>query len=56
MDKLNEESRRLMEIVDEVNGRISTLAASSEEIAASAAMVGDIANNLKEDFDAIASM
>lgn len=48
MEGLSKESTRLMEIVDEVNGRISNLAASTEEIAASAAMVGEVSDDLKE--------
>ncbi len=56
MNKLNDEAVNLMNIVDDVNRRISTLASSSEEIAASATMVGDIANDLKEKFDVITSM
>lgn len=53
MEVLGHESERLMEIVDEVNGRIATLAASTEEIAASAVMVGDIADSLRRQFDLI---
>ncbi len=54
MDKLNEEANNLMNIVDDVNRRISMLASSSEEIAASAITVGDIASDLKEKFETIA--
>lgn len=56
MEVLGHESERLMEIVDEVNGRIATLAASTEEIAASAVMVGDIADSLHEQFESISRM
>lgn len=56
MNKLNDEAVNLMNIVDDVNRRISTLASSSEEIAASATMVGDIAHDLKEKFDVITSL
>lgn len=56
MNKLNDEAVNLMNIVDDVNRRISTLASSSEEIAASATMVGDIANDLKEKFDVITAL
>lgn len=54
IDKLNEEANNLMNIVDDVNRRISMLASSSEEIAASAITVGDIASDLKEKFETIA--
>ncbi len=47
---LSAEAEKLMEIVDTVNGRISNLAASSEEIAASAGIVSEISDNLKEKF------
>jgi methyl-accepting chemotaxis protein len=54
MDALSGEAEKLMQIVDEVNGRITTLAASTEEIAASTDMVNEITNDLKEKFDTIA--
>ena len=56
LNKLNDEAVNLMNIVDDVNRRISMLASSSEEIAASATMVGDIANDLKEKFVVITSL
>lgn len=56
MNKLNDEAVNLMNIVDDVNKRISTLASSSEEIAASAVMVGDIASDLKEKFTVITAL
>mgnify|MGYP000761861066 FL=1 len=40
-----------MEIVDDVNGRISNLAASTEEIAASASMIGEVSDELKNKFE-----
>lgn len=54
MDALNGEAEKLMQIVDDVNGRITNLAASTEEIAASTDMVNEITNDLKEKFDMIA--
>lgn len=53
MDKLTKEADRLMEIVDEVNERIANLAASTEEIAASATMVGEVSDTLKQRFEAL---
>lgn len=53
MDRLTENSQKLMEVVDDVNGRISNLAASTEEIAASATAVGQIADELREKFEKI---
>lgn len=54
MDALSSEAEKLMEIVDEVNRRITTLAASTEEIAASTDMVNEVTNDLKEKFNTIA--
>lgn len=56
MDQLNEESKKLMDIVDEVNNRISSLASSSEEIAASTTLISEIADDLKEKLGAITSL
>ena len=56
MDKLAEESKHLMEIVDEVNERISNLAASTQEIAASATMIGEISDELKGKFEELNRM
>ena len=56
MDKLAEESNHLMEIVDEVNERISNLAASTQEIAASATMIGEVSDELKEKFEELNRM
>lgn len=53
MSKLTENSQKLMAVVDDVNGRISNLAASTEEIAASAAVIGQIANELHDKFERI---
>ena len=56
MNVLTGETKRLMKIVDEVNDRINNLAASTEEIAASAAMVSEISEDLKSKFDRIKNM
>lgn len=53
INALNNEAEKLIKIVDEVNGRITTLAASTEEIAASTDAVNEIANDLKAMFEAI---
>lgn len=55
MDKLNEGAQKLMQVVDEVNRRITTLASSSEEIAASTVVISDISNDLKRKFESITS-
>lgn len=51
MDKLAGESQHLIHIVDEVNERISNLAASTQEIAASATMIGEVSDELKGKFE-----
>jgi len=51
MDTLVNEADHLIGIVDKVNERIGNLAASAEEIAASAVMVGEVADHLKEKFE-----
>ncbi len=56
MDNLITESNHLMEIVDQVNGRISNLAASTEEIAASATMVGEVVDDLKSRFESLRNL
>lgn len=50
MEVLSKDADKLMAVVDEVNERISNLAASTEEIAASATMIGEVADELKEKF------
>ncbi len=50
MDSLRMEAAHLMEIVDNVNIRITNLAASTEEIAASTSIIGNLADNLKVKF------
>lgn len=56
MDRLAEESGHLIQIVDEVNERISNLAASTQEIAASATMIGEVSDELKEKFEELNRM
>ena len=56
MDQLAEASGHLMEIVDEVNERISSLAASTQEIAASATMIGKVSDELKGKFEELNRM
>lgn len=56
MEVLSEESEKLMRIVDEVNERINNLAASTEEIAASATMVGEVSEELKGRFEKLDQM
>lgn len=56
LQRITEESDRLMRIVDEVNERITTLAASTEEIAASASMAGSMSEDLKERFDILRNL
>jgi len=53
MTKLMESSENLMKVVDNVNERITNLAASTEEIAASATMIGQVASELRDKFDRI---
>ncbi len=45
---LLEDAEKLIEIIDSVNLRVTNLAASTEEIAASADMVSNVSSNLKE--------
>ena len=56
MEKLTEDSRKLIDIVDTVNAKIINLTASTEEISASAAVVGDVAKELQRKFDDINEM
>ena len=53
MTRLRENADNLMKVVDNVNERITSLAASTEEIAASATMVGQVASELHDKFDKI---
>ncbi len=54
--RLMESSDNLIQIVDNVNERISNLAASTEEIAASATMIGQVASELHNKFDRIKAL
>ena len=56
MNRLAEESEHLIQIVDEVNERISNLAASTQEIAASATMIGEVSDELKDKFEELNQM
>lgn len=56
MTKLMESSENLMKVVDNVNERITNLAASTEEIAASATMIGQVASELHSKFDTISAL
>ena len=53
MDQLVYNSQNLMQVVDTVNERISSLAASTEEIASSAVIIGQIASELHNKFEKI---
>lgn len=55
ISNLNLETEKLIQVVDDVNERISNLAASSQEIAASAALVNEISNSLKSKFEYISN-
>lgn len=56
MDKLNEESYNLIRIVDAVNEKIGTLAASTEKIAESTIVAGEVSNALKSKFEKILNL
>jgi methyl-accepting chemotaxis protein len=56
MTRLRENADNLMKVVDNVNERITNLAASTEEIAASATMVGQVASELHDKFDKIRAL
>lgn len=56
MKRLMENSESLMKVVDNVNERISNLASSTEEIAMSATMVGQVASKLHSKFDTISTL
>ena len=53
INNLAEEADKLIEIVDKVNERIQILAVSTEEIAASATVVGEASDKLKNKFDTL---
>lgn len=56
IEKLLEESEHLVEIVNEVNGRMMTLAASTEEIAASTDTVTELSSDLKSKAASLTTM
>lgn len=56
IEKLLEESEHLMEIVNDVNGRMMTLAASTEEIAASTDAVTELSSDLKSKAASLTTM
>ena len=56
INRLVQNSENLMKVVDDVNERITNLAASTEEIAASATMIGQVASELHDKFDRINSL
>lgn len=56
IEKLLEESEHLVEIVNEVNGRMMTLAASTEEIAASTDTVQGLSSDLKSKAASLTTM
>ena len=51
---LNSEAEKLLEVVDGVKDRITSLASSSEEMAASTVMISNIADDLKRKIETIA--
>lgn len=53
--ELLENAEKLIEIIDSVNVRVTNLAASTEEIAASADMVSNVSSNLKDKLAALTS-
>lgn len=56
MKELIDKSEKLITIVDGVNERISNLAASTEEIAASATMISEVSDELKDKFEVLRNM
>ncbi len=53
MEQVKAEAAQLMKVVDDVNARIMNLAASTEEIASSATVIGELAENLQDKFEVI---
>lgn len=53
MQLLTDEANKLVKIIDDVNQRISNLAASTQEIAASTTLIGNISNQLQFMFEEI---
>lgn len=56
MNRLMENSQNLMKVVDDVNERINNLAASTQEIAASTTIIGEVASDLHNKFDKISAL
>lgn len=56
MERLIQNSENLMHVVDDVNQRITNLAASTEEIAASAAIIGKVTGQLRDKFEMIRTL
>ncbi len=56
MDRLVHNSEDLMSVVDDVNMRITNLAASTEEIAASASVISGVADELHQKFEKIKAL
>jgi len=56
MTKLMESSENLIKVVDNVNERITNLASSTQEIASSAEMIGQVASELHTKFDRISAL
>lgn len=56
INSLIENSQNLMRVVDDVNERINNLAASTQEIAASTTIIGEVASELHSKFDRISSL
>ena len=56
MNRLIENSQKLMKVVDDVNERINNLAASTQEIAASTTIIGEVASELHNKFDRISAL
>lgn len=54
--KLIQNSEKLMSVVDDVNQRITNLAASTEEIAASATIIGKVTEQLRDKFEVISKL
>ncbi len=55
IDKIVGDTKKLLEIVNSVNSRTQNLAASTEEIAASASMILDTVNRVGEELESLAS-
>jgi methyl-accepting chemotaxis protein/ferredoxin len=53
MDRLVDNAQQLINIVDSVNERITNLAASTQEIAASAEIIGEASDELRDKFEKI---